>query len=312
MNKILKKIWETRLVQAPVELSKQIVIPGFDGLPLYDVLDFFITGLMKNSLSTRAASLAFRFFLALFPLIIFLFSLIPYIPIANFQEELLEMIRQILPDNAYEITKETIHDLMLNKSTSLLSFGFIFAFYLASNGVKSMIISFNESYHAIKKGSFIKNYLISFLILIILICLVIIAVSLIIFSDHVTGYIISYESLNNSIVIFILKLIKFILLLMLFFLGISSIYYFGNTKADKFRFISAGSSLATLLSILITMGFAYYVDNFSTYNKVYGSIGTLIVVMLWLYFNSLVLLIGYELNASISHARTQKTKLEYL
>ncbi|MCB0402008.1 MAG: YihY/virulence factor BrkB family protein [Flavobacteriales bacterium] len=312
MNKYLQKIVDSRLVQAPVELSKQIVIPGFDGLPLYDVLEFFITGLLKNSLSTRAASLAFRFFLALFPLIIFLFSLIPYIPIANFHEELLDLIRQVLPDNAFNLAQETITDLMSNKSKSLLSFGFIFAFYLASNGVKSMIIAFNESYHAIKKGNFIKNYLISFLILIILICLMIVAISLIIFSDNLTGYIISYESLNNSIVLFIMKLVKFILLLLLFFLGISSIYYFGNIKGGKFRFISAGSSLATLLSILITMGFAYYVNNFSTYNKVYGSIGTLIVVMLWLYFNSLVLLIGYELNASISHARARKTKLEYL
>ncbi len=125
MNKYLKILWESKIVQAPVNLSKKIIIPGFDGMPLYDVLEFFITGIQKNSLSTRAASLAFRFFLALFPFIIFLVSIIPYLPIANFQEQLLELLKQLLPENAYDMTEGTINDLILKKHNTLLSFGFV-------------------------------------------------------------------------------------------------------------------------------------------------------------------------------------------
>ena len=307
MNKYLKKIVSTQLIQIPLGISKRLIIPGFDGLPIYDVIRFFIIGIQKNSLTTRASSLAFRFFLALFPSIIFLFALIPYIPIDNFQEQLLAIIKSILPANAYELTNSTINELITQKSNGLLSFGFLFALYLASNGVNSMILAFNDTYHALKKGSFILTRLRSLLLLVILTCLMIFAIGMIVFSGVITDYLISHELLSNGFSIYALKIAKFIVLLLLFFLGISSIYYYGNIRSKKFRFISAGSTLATLLSILLSTGFAYYVNNFATYNKVYGSIGTLMVIMLWLYFNSLVLLIGFELNASIRHAKEQNS-----
>lgn len=306
MIKFIDKITNSSLVQIPLTLSKKLIIPGFDGLPLYDVVTFFIEGIQKNSLTTRASSLAFRFFLALFPSIIFLFSLIPYIPIDNFKIQLFELIRGMLPGDAYEMASSTIEDLMNNRHEGLLSFGFIFAFYLASNGVNSMIIAFNETSHSSKKASFIKTRLSSFLLLFIIVFLMIVAIGLIVFSATITNYLTTNGFITNNYIIYLLKAAKFIILLLVFFLGISSIYYFGNTRSNKFRFISAGSTLATLLSILLSSGFAFYVNNFATYNKVYGSIGTLMIIMLWLYFNSLVLLMGFELNASISHAKENK------
>jgi membrane protein len=308
VDKYLKKIYHSKLVQTPIELSKKIVIPGFDGLPLFNVVKFFLEGIQKSSLTTRASSLAFRFFLALFPTIIFLFSIIPHIPIDNFHTELLALIKELLPGNAFEMAEETITDLISKKHAGLLSFGFIFALYLASDGVNSMIIAFNDSYHSIKKSSFIKTRLRSLLLLFILTVLMVVGIGLIVFSGLIINYLVVNGYLYNDWSIFLIKLGKFIILLLLFFLGISSIYYIGNTRNNQFRFISAGSTLATLLSILLSSGFAFYVNNFATYNKIYGSIGTLIVIMLWLYFNSLVLLIGFELNASISHAKEYRTK----
>lgn len=306
MNTILQKILASKLVQAPLNVSKRVVIPGFDGLPLYNVIVFFIEGIRKNSLTTRASSLAFRFFLAIFPSIIFLFSLVPFIPIDDFKIQLFELIKGSLPHDAYEMVSGTIEDLMYNRDGSLLSFGFLFAFYLASDGVNSMVIAFNENSHAQKKASFIETRLRSLLLLFIIIFLMIIAVGLIVFSATIINFLTSHNYITQNYIIYLLEGAKFITLLMVFFTGISSIYYFGNTKKLKFRFISAGSTLATLLSILLSSGFAFYINNFGTYNKVYGSIGTLMVIMLWLYFNSLVLLLGFELNASISHAKDEK------
>jgi membrane protein len=308
MNKLLSKIINTPIIQKPLDLSKKLALPGFDGMPIYNVIHFFITGIKKSSLTTRASSLAFRFFLALFPSIIFLFALIPYIPIDNFQIELLNLIKTVLPNNAYELSISTIDDLISKKDDSLLSFGFLFALYLASDGVNSMINAFNESYHVEKKGGFFETRLRSLLVLFLLTILMILAIGLIVFSGIITKYLISHNYLSTTFSVYALQFGEFIVLLFLFFLGISSIYYFGNNKNNKFRFISAGSSLATLLSILLSVGFAYYVNNFSNYNKIYGSIGTLMVIMLWLYFNSLVLLIGFELNASILHAKTNNEK----
>lgn len=308
MNKFLQKIIDTKLIQTPLRVSKKLIIPGFDGLSLYEVLSFFIEGIQKNSLTTRASSLAFRFFLALFPTIIFIFALIPYIPIDNFQEQLLLLIKSVLPQNAYELTNSTINDLITKENGSLLSFGFLFAFYLASNGINAMVLAFNDNHHALKKSSFIETRLRSLLLLFIIVFLMVVAIGLIVFSASITSFLISNGYVSNNYMILFLKAIKFIVLLFIFFLGISSIYYFGNIRHKKFRFISAGATLATLLSILLSTAFAYYVNHFATYNKVYGSIGTLMVIMLWLYFNSLVLLIGFELNASISHAKRMNLK----
>ncbi|MCB0409782.1 MAG: YihY/virulence factor BrkB family protein [Flavobacteriales bacterium] len=304
----LDKILKLKLVQAPINLSKRIVLPGFDGIPLYEVLEFLITGLQKSSLTTRASSLAFRFFLALFPSLIFLLSLLPYIPIDHFYNELLLILRELLPEEAYKTAKDTMHDLFNKKHNTLLSFGFLFALYLASDGVNAMIEAFQDSYHTGKKVNFIKKRLISLLLLVILTFLMIAAIGLIVFSGVFISYLISNNILSSDISLIMLNIGKIIILLLLFFLGISSIYYFGGLGYKKFRFISAGSTLATLLTILLSFGFAFYVNNFASYNKIYGSIGTLIVIMLWLYFNSLVLLIGYELNASIKHAKSLKTQ----
>ena len=157
MKHLLGKILASKIVTIPINVSKRIILPGFDGLPIYQVVKFFITGIQKNSLTTRASSLAFRFFLALFPSIIFLFALIPYIPIDNFQTQLLDLIKNVLPQNAYELSITTINDLVTDRNNSLLSFGFIFALYLASDGVNSMITAFNDSYHITEKNSFLES-----------------------------------------------------------------------------------------------------------------------------------------------------------
>lgn len=307
MNKLISNIYQKSFVQRPIEYSKRLVLPGFDGIPLFDVLEFLFKGLQKSSLTTRASSLAFRFFLALFPTIIFLLSLLPYIPIDSFYQELLLILEELLPEEAYKTSVETIDDLFNKTHNTLLSFGFIFALYLASDGVNAMILAFQNSYHNPKEVGFIKQRATSLLLLVILTVLMVLAVGLIVFSEIIISFLISNGFMTDGISVILLNIANMIILLFIFLLGISSIYYFGSMEYKKFKFISAGSTLATLLTILLSFGFAFYVNNFASYNKIYGSIGTLIVIMLWLYFNSLVLLIGYELNASIKHAKEVKS-----
>jgi len=306
-SKIVKKILDLKVVKQVIAWSKKIVLPGFDGIPLFEVLTFLFKGMQESSLTTRAAALAFRFFLAIFPALIFLLSLLPYIPLDDIYNNLLVLLEGLLPNDAYDMARSTMDDLVHKRHDTLLSLGFIFALYFASDGVNSMIEEFNHSYYSLqKKIGFIKQRLTSFLILGILTVLMVIAVFLMIFYKVIINYLITQEWLPANISLGSLAVIKMLTLLILFFTGISSIYFFGNLKGGKFRFISAGSTLATGLAILISAGFGFYVNNFANYNKVYGSIGTLIVVLLWIYFNSLVLLIGYELNVSIAHAKADK------
>jgi membrane protein len=301
LQRKVEQLKDSRLVA----LSRKVVLPGFDKMPIYDVALFFIEGLKKGYIITRASALSFKFFLALFPTLIFLFTLIPFIPIDNFQEELLTLLMNLLPANVYDMTRTTILDLLTNQRGGLLSFGFILAIYLATNGIDAMFNAFNESIHIKVKSSVLKRKWMAFLVLIILVVLVIIAIALIIGTELGIDH---FLQRNDRLSIVLLEAGKWLIIVGLYFFAFSFIYYLGNHKTRRFRFISAGSTLATSLSLCLSLGFSYYVNHFGNYNKLYGSIGTLIVVLLWIYFNALVLLIGYELNASIHEAQQSKKR----
>ena len=300
---LAEKIKHSLPIRTIVSVSKKLVLPGFEGMPLYDVIKFFISGLQNGYIDTRASAMSFKFFMSLFPLLIFLFTLIPYIPIDNFQFQLLELLEQILPHDAYDFVQGTIEDLVLEKHTGLLSFGIIFTLYLATNGVEAMLIGFNSSAHLVEfSNSILKQKLRAFVILMVLVFTVIFTIGAIIGTSFGINYIKSKGLINQTWTIYLINFLQIIILLGVYFLSISFVYYYGNLKSKRFRFISAGATFATVLSLLLTLGFAYYVNNFGNYNKIYGSLGAMIVLMLWMYYNSIALLLGFELNASIRHA----------
>ena len=285
-----------------VQLSKKLRIPGFDGLPLYDVIVFFIIRINQGELQTRARSLAFSFFLALFPAVIFIFTLIPYIPIHGFQDQLLELIKTFFPANTYEVARETIEDIVKHHHGGLLSFGFLFALFVSADGILAVMLWFNKSFHGTISRAAWKMRLMAIGLTIALSFFVLLAISLLISSEVVYQYISKQHLFNTTFNIIMLQTIKWLILLILSFSAISLLYYYGPEKHSKLRFISAGSSLATLLIVITSLGFNYFVTHFAQYNKLYGSIGTLIIILVWLYINSLVLLTGFELNVAISKA----------
>jgi len=295
-------------IESVVDRAKHIIIPGFDRMPLYDVGRFFFKGIQKGSLSTRASSIAFHFFLAVFPALIFFFTLIPYFPVENMQGNLLNLLRDFLPDTAYQSVQETIVDLISKRREGLLSFGFLAALYFSTNGINSMIAAFNASYHSFETRSWFAQRLVSLILVLILTFLVVFAIVLIVFSKLGANRLVELGMIEKNFTYYFVMGGKWVIILALFFFAISFIYYMAPAKKTKWRFISAGGTLATLLTILTSLGFSFYVNNFGQYNKLYGSIGTLIVILMWMHLNSLILLIGFELNTSITFARQTKQK----
>lgn len=291
-----------------VSYTKRTALPGFDNLPIYYVADFFFTGIHRGKIVTRAQALAFSFFLAIFPATIFIFSLIPYIPIKGFQSELLEMIKGVLPSNAYTSVRTTIEDIVKIPHGGLLSFGFVTALYFTTNGFMSMMRGFNSSYHVAETRTPWKQRIVAFNITLIMSVLVLAATVMLIFGEQVTHFLAQNSILKSKTQVAMLMIGRWIVILALFFFGISFLYYYAPSKKKMWRFFSAGSTMATLSSIIVSTGFAYFVNHFESYNKIYGSIGTLIVIMLWIYFNSLILILGFELNASIENAKKKLKK----
>ena len=285
---------------------KKIKPIGFAGLNLYDVAIFFVKGLQEGAITTRASSLAFNFFLAFFPSIIVFFTLIPYIPIIGFQETLMEILSNILPPSTNNATFNTLDDIINNQRGGLLSIGFILALYFSTNGMSSLIQAFNSSYHIRENESIIKHQLLSILLTVVISALVFLTIILIIFGKTTIIYLVDFQLISQNKIVF-LNIAKWVILIFMLFIGITTIFNIGPAVKSKIKIFSPGAILATLFIILTSIVFSYYIDNFSQYNKIYGSIGTLIIILLWIYFNAIFLLIGFELNASILNAKKNLT-----
>jgi membrane protein len=280
-----------------------LVLPGFEQIPIGQVFRFVIKGFRKGVLVTRASSIAFNLLMALLPATIFLFTLIPFIPIPNFQNELIELFENMLPLNAFSFLETTIIDIVTNKSGGLLLAMFIATIIFSTNGIHAIIHAFVVSAHSFQSRSWIHQRKISVLLLLIVVMMIALAGFMVIFGKSFVNYLVEIDILERNVVISIVVLIKWILVIILLFLAISFLYYLAPAKKSDFRFISSGSTLATLLFIITSLGFSAYVNNFGQYNQLYGWIGTLMVILIWLYLNSIALLIGFELNVSIKEAR---------
>ncbi len=286
-----------------VLLSKKIVLPGFEGMPLYDVVVFFFKGIRQSSLISRANALSFTFLLALFPGILFFFTLIPYIPIENLQETIMSYIHSALPENVYATVEETINNIVSQHHGGLLSLGFFVSIYFSTQGMMGLMKAFNRTSHTLETRSNFKLRLLSILMVFIMTLIIIIAAALLISSGYIIHYLEATNTLKSEVTRFLMEAGKWIITLFIIFTAISLVYYLAPAAKRYFRFISAGSTLATVLSFLFILGFNYYIENFGQYNKLYGSIGTLVILMLWINLNAIVVLIGFELNASILDAK---------
>lgn len=310
MNKLASLIEKSKTIQKLLNYSKQNSVIGFGGIAIYEVLEFFISSIVKGSIAVRASSVAFNFFLGIFPAIIFFFTLIPYIPIDNFQIELLSLIKDVTPSFAYETIESTIIDIATNKRASLLSFGFISALYFATKGVSSLIMAFNATTLHLHARNWLNQQLISIFLTILIVLLVSTAVFLMAITGPLLDFMVSQKLMFVDMVYYILIIAKWIVVFSLFLLTISTIYYFAPASKNNWKFFSLGSILATFLSIAISLGFAFYVNHFGQYNKLYGSLGTLIVILMWMYLNAFVIILGFELNVSIKNAKFKNSIIE--
>jgi len=291
------------------ERFEKLVLPGFDGVPINSVFRFVMKGFRKGVLVTRASSIAFNLLMALIPGTIFLFTLIPFIPVPDFQEEIIKLFESMMPVNAFDFLRTTIVDIVTNKSGALLLFMFIATVIFSTNGIHAVIHAFVVSSHSFKTRSWRSQRKVSILLLFVVLMMIALAGILVIFGKSSMNRLVELGILERKAVIFMVVLLKWILVVGLLFLAISFLYYFAPARKTDFRFISPGSMLATILFILTSQGFSAYVNSLGQYNKLYGWMGTLMVIMIWLYLNSIALLIGFELNLCIKEAREQHKEL---
>ena len=296
------------LGEKSIEKAKKVSLPFFDGVPIYNVILFFWRSIINGAITTRASAIAFSFFVALFPFIIFLFTLIPFIPIENFQAELFLFIQQVVPESTFSAIEGTVTEIIKKQSGGMLSLGFFMALIFSTNGLVAMMSAFDATICSITRRTWWSQYFAAIILLFIISVLLAIAIGLLTGGHKLIIYLDRNDLLRDTFIVYFLIFVKWVITISLFFFTYSFLYYMAPAKKTKWRFISAGGTLATVLSIFTIIGFTYYINNFNRYNIVYGSLGTLLIILLLIYMISLILLIGFELNASIHEAQNKKVE----
>ena len=287
-----------------------IKLPFLEGISLYELSHFYISGILKSALSYRAAAVSWSFFMALFPFALFILNLIPYIPIQGFQKDFLGFVAQAVPPNTYGAIENIINDILHNSQSGLLSSGFILSVFLMTNGVNAIMSGFETSEHVIVKRAYFRQYFVALCLSLLLTFILIVAVSTIIIFEVIIQKTIIQDVLSKNISdkISLIQFGRYIFILSMIIIVIATLFKFGIKQTRKRAFLTVGTIFTTVLIIFTSYFFGIWVVKFSKYNELYGSIGTLLIVMFYLWINCMILLLGFELDASIAKLKRHPEK----
>ncbi|MGZ8511040.1 MAG: YihY/virulence factor BrkB family protein, partial [Chitinophagaceae bacterium] len=291
---LLTQLKRKFLVSGPVSFlirrSKKILLPGFQGIPLFDVIRFFFLQARKTGFTERAAAIAFNFTMTIPPAIIFLFTLIPYLPISQeFINQMFSLIKDVMPGekNNGRLIK-FLSDIFNNPRTGLLSTGFLLAMFFSSNAIMGIMQSFDRNYIGFTKRKGLQERFVALRLTFVLFILFFISI----LALMMQGSVLRWLGITNTTLIVVIHNLRWIVIILMFFFAISLIYRYAPSVQKRWKLVNPGSILATLMMLSFTAAFSWWVSNFSNYNELYGSISTVLILMLLIYFNSLVLLIG--------------------
>jgi membrane protein len=298
---LLKKHPHFRKLTALARLVKP---KFFDGASLYYVAQFFWTGITEGDVGTRAASISYRILMALIPTIIFGLSIIPYLPIENLEWIILDSLKTVMPVSAHGLLYNLIEDLVVRRHSTLVSIGFLLGLFYATTTINAYIFEFNASPNLVKSYGFFKGLLISFVLVMFFAFFIFIAVSLLLVGNLVVEKLQFYGFISGYISV-LLHFSRYILIFLIFVFSISILYYAADRHKERFKPFNPGAISAAFLVILTSIIFAWFVNNFGNYNKLYGSLGAFFVALIWIYFNNIIIILGFELNTSIKRAKNQ-------
>ncbi|MCE3282243.1 MAG: inner rane protein YihY, formerly thought to be RNase [Chitinophagaceae bacterium] len=285
--------------------SRVLFLPGFKGISLYDVSRYFWMESKRLGLRERAAAVSFNFLMAIPAGLIFMIALVPYMPIPEqFHAQLITLIKDLVrnPDTqAYVV--EFVEDFFRNTQTGLLSIGFLLAIFYSSNAIMVIIRTFDRSLHKKIKPKFLRKRLRAIRLTTVVMAIFIGTIFLLLGQGVFFKWMMDEMSITDAKIKWLIDVVRWVAILLLFMYAIGFIYRNAPSIEKKWRLISPGTILATALTYLTTFLFSLWVEHFNRFNELYGSIGTTMILMLLVYLNSLILLIGFELNVCIDFLR---------
>ncbi len=290
---------------------RALSVPGFSGMSLYELLKLYWDGIINGFITVRAGAIAYSFFMAIFPFLLFTMTLIPLVPIDGFQTDFIAFIHDILPRKTIDVIDNIIYDIATKPKKGLMSFSIALSVLFMANGVNAILTGFEESVHKfIDRRNLFKQYMIALGISLLLVTILFITVIGIIYFEIVVVYNLKKHGLIHDYNFWTVWGKNLFYLLMIL-ISVSVLYYFGTKEGKKLRFISPGSIMTTFLAVISFYFFQFYIEHFARYNQLYGSIGAFLIILLMIWLNALILLLGHELNMAILKLKNnQKNTLE--
>lgn len=307
----LKRLFRVTIVRKTIHITRKVILPGFEGVSLWEILFFFVWSLQRGLIGTRASALAYHFFLAMIPFGLVLVIVSAYVPYFDLEKDIVPVFGAFIPESLFNNFIDSLGNFHNSTVNSLISIGFILALYFSSNGFAELIKSFNASRSNFEKRNWISAKLVSLLFVLGVLVGIFALFFVVLVIRKLMGFWAEYIPFVESNREVLISISTFVIVGFMLYLALASIYYFGPSNRKQFRFFSAGGTLSTILIILISELYSFYIQQFARYNELYGSLGTIMMLLLWIYLISFVLLLGFELNASI-HGAMQKKRLNQL
>jgi len=299
--RIQASIGQIPVLRNLMHITKRIQLPWLNHFSLYNLIEMYVVAIVDGAISYRASSIAFSFFMALFPFALFILNLIPYIPIEGFQQDFMNFVAESVPPNTYDAVSSIINDILHNSYQGLLSSGFILSILLQANGLTAILTGFEASQHVKVKRSIIRQYLVSLGMSMLLTALLIMTIIVILVFEIFLQSNEIHDILGEDVTM--LERGRYLFIILMILLGTSILFRFGTMRVLKRKLISVGSVFTTVLFIITSYIFGIWVVDFSKYNELYGSIGTLLIMMFYIWINCMILLLGFELDAVINHLK---------
>ena len=302
MSKEIEEKLETiPVIRNGARYLKTVKLKWLEGLSLYELMEIYIVGIAEGAVTYRAAAIAFSFFMALFPFALFILNLIPYIPIEGFQADFLRFVEESVPPRTYDAIATIINDILNNSHSGLLSSGFLLSIFVMANGLNSVLGGFETSQHVLVKRGFFRQYFVALALSLLLSFLLLFTVAIIVVFEVIIQSSSIQDVLSDKIPLIVWG--RYVFLMMMILFTSSIMLKFGTKHTGKRSFISIGSVFTTILIILSSYAFGIWAVKFSKYNELYGSIGTLLILMFYIWLNCVILLLGFELNAAVNRIK---------
>ncbi len=288
--------------------KKHYFYAGKTKISFFDFVKFFWEGIRNESISIRASALSFKIFLSFFPALVFLVTLLPYISGKHFQDTFIQMLGSIMPEYSFKAFESTITDVLYNPQFGLLSVFFVLVLFYSVSNMNSILSTFNKSFYIVEKRSWLNKIFVSLIMTILFFTLIIVVLALISFNQNIILWLKNNQFIQSTYYLQIIQYSRWLLLFLMILFGLSIFYTITPAQKVKLRFITPGSFFASFFFIIISVVFNFVVNHFASYNKIYGVLGVVLVFFMWLYYNAVVILIGFEINTSIYIAPQIKKK----